>query len=66
MAGPERELLHRAVWEADASDLTALVIRYGQEAEVGLGEALFIPKGWWHSVKGVGSAVTASVNWWFR
>ena len=66
MAGPEREMLHRAVWEADASNLTALVIKYGQETEVGLGEALFIPKGWWHSVKGVGSAVTASVNWWFR
>ncbi|RMD44720.1 hypothetical protein DV735_g392, partial [Chaetothyriales sp. CBS 134920] len=29
-------------------------------------EALFIPKHWWHSVKGVGGGVTASANWWFR
>lgn len=66
MAGPERELLHRAVWHDDISDGMTLAIEYGQQVEVGLGEALFIPKGWWHSVKGVGSGITASANWWFR
>ncbi|KAJ4515254.1 hypothetical protein HRR86_009068 [Exophiala dermatitidis] len=40
--------------------------KYGFQVELGIGEALFIPKGWWHSVKGVGDGVTASVNWWFR
>ncbi|KIW10541.1 hypothetical protein PV08_11505 [Exophiala spinifera] len=39
---------------------------YGLETHLQLGDALFIPKGWWHSVKGVGHGVTASVNWWFR
>ena len=66
MAGPERELLHQAVWDDDNSDSGVVVREYGQQAEVGLGEALFIPKGWWHSVKGVGSGITASANWWFR
>ena len=65
MAGPERDLLHKAVWEDD-SEIANVVKMYGQEAEVGMGEALFIPKGWWHSVKGVGEGIVASVNWWFR
>jgi hypothetical protein len=67
MAGPEKELLHNAVWcQLEGHKLNAIVKNYGEEAEVGLGEALFIPKGWWHSVKGIGEGVTASVNWWFR
>lgn len=66
MAGPERELLHRAVWEKDSDECMSLTRHYGQEAEVALGEALFIPKGWWHSIKGVGQGITASANWWFR
>ena len=66
MAGPERELLHRTVWENDAGNNTTFIEKYGQQAEIGLGEALFIPKGWWHSVKGIGNGITASINWWFR
>ncbi|KAL2416049.1 hypothetical protein ABEF91_003313 [Exophiala dermatitidis] len=102
MAGPERVLLHDAVWgatteaqavasddaTATANDSTGNVSiasnanatnasfggnryanvlnKYGFQVELGIGEALFIPKGWWHSVKGVGDGVTASVNWWFR
>lgn len=66
MAGPERDLLHQEVWEDDREAWSTLTRRYGQQAEVGLGEALFIPKGWWHSVKGVGRGITASANWWFR
>lgn len=66
MAGPERELLHSAVWEDGLDELLELIQQYGQEAEVGLGQALFIPKSWWHSIKGIGEGITASVNWWFR
>ncbi|KAL2430462.1 hypothetical protein ABEF95_008222 [Exophiala dermatitidis] len=107
MAGPERVLLHDAVWGAapeaevvqdDNGTGTAnttptngdgdgngngngngtnaniasnnryanVLNKYGFQVELGIGEALFIPKGWWHSVKGVGDGVTASVNWWFR
>ncbi|PGH27100.1 hypothetical protein AJ80_01287 [Polytolypa hystricis UAMH7299] len=38
----------------------------GYEATLNAGDAMFIPLGWWHSIKGVGEGVTASVNWWFR
>ena len=32
------------------------------EAQLEGGDALFIPKGWWHSIKGTGEGVTASVS----
>jgi hypothetical protein len=59
MEGPERDALKEAIWGGSAT--TA-----GFEAVVTPGEALFIPKGWWHSIKSIGTDVTASVNWWFR
>lgn len=59
MEGPERDALEEAIWGASA-------ITAGFEAVVSPGEALFIPKGWWHSIKSMGTDVTASVNWWFR
>jgi hypothetical protein len=34
----------------------------GVEARLGPGDGLFIPKGWWHSIKGVGEGVNASVS----
>lgn len=39
-----------------------------QEARLEPGDALFIPKGWWHSVKTLFSdgRLNGSVNWWFR
>jgi hypothetical protein len=58
MEGPERDTLDEAVWGQCSSD--------GFEATVSPGDALFIPKGWWHSIKSQGTDVTASVNWWFR
>ncbi|RPA71890.1 Clavaminate synthase-like protein [Ascobolus immersus RN42] len=38
------------------------------EVEVKAGEGLFIPRGWWHSVRGGGNPLShnVSVNWWFR
>ena len=63
MYGPERELLHEMVWEdGEAHDAEMF------EARVGPGDALFIPMGWWHSVRseGEGGSLNASVNWWFR
>lgn len=32
----------------------------------GAGDAVFIPQGWWHAVRGRGRGLNASVNWWFR
>lgn len=64
MQGDERTLLERIIWrdeEAPASITTAVA-----EAVLDDGDGLFIPKGWWHSVKGVGSGIIGSANWWFR
>ncbi|KAI0416280.1 hypothetical protein F5X98DRAFT_185032 [Xylaria grammica] len=62
MDGPEREGLHRAIWISLDAD------REIWEAVLGPGDALFIPQGWWHSVRSVGheAALNASANWWFR
>ena len=64
MQGPERELLHEAVWST-AATLSESTL---QEAHLEPGDMLFIPKGWWHSVKSVyaDGRLNGSVNWWFR
>jgi hypothetical protein len=59
MEGPERDALHESVWGST-------VTKEWFEVTVHPGDALFIPKGWWHSIKSIGTDVTASVNWWFR
>ncbi|KAL1957132.1 hypothetical protein VTO42DRAFT_6275 [Malbranchea cinnamomea] len=38
----------------------------GYDVILNAGDGLFIPLGWWHSIKGVGEGITGSVNWWFR
>ncbi|PVH87172.1 Clavaminate synthase-like protein [Cadophora sp. DSE1049] len=63
MEGPEREALWEAVW-GDPDNTEGR--DGGFEAIVGPGDAVFIPKGWWHSFRSVGEGVTGSVNWWFR
>ncbi|KAJ5095210.1 hypothetical protein N7532_007501 [Penicillium argentinense] len=64
MQGEERALLDQMVWDVPVS--AGSESGTGFEAELGTGDGLFIPKGWWHSIKGLGEGVTASVNWWFR
>ncbi|KAL3455168.1 hypothetical protein BJX64DRAFT_272886 [Aspergillus heterothallicus] len=66
MQGRERALLEREVWSDSDARTGEGEGCEGFEAELEAGDGLFIPKGWWHSIKGVGMNVTASVNWWFR
>ncbi|KAL4939757.1 hypothetical protein BDV06DRAFT_198100 [Aspergillus oleicola] len=65
MQGQEKALLEQVVWSDSESKGLGRTID-GYEAELEAGDGLFIPKGWWHSIKGMGENVTASVNWWFR
>ncbi|KAF1956114.1 Clavaminate synthase-like protein, partial [Byssothecium circinans] len=63
MAGQEMERLESVVWGEDSSDNESVG---GVEATLDSGQALFIPRGWWHAVRGVGKGANASANWWFR
>ena len=65
MQGKEKALLEKLVWEDDddiEAEGTSTQKPFGFEASLGVGDALFIPKGFWHSVKGVGNGVTGSVR----
>ncbi|PBP22052.1 JmjC domain protein [Diplocarpon rosae] len=64
MEGLESEYTKEAVWGEDIAG--RISEGEGLETIVGPGDALFIPKGWWHSFMSLGNDVTASVNWWFR
>ena len=64
MKGDEKRLLEHHVWNNPS--VLDEAGEDGYEAHVGRGDGLFIPKGWWHSIKGVGEGITGSVNWWFR
>lgn len=79
MDGPERDLMFKAVWSRDGlrdrqaqqgmvAEDQGLYRSQMQEARLQPGDALFIPKGWWHSVASEGDSggLNASVNWWFR
>ena len=61
MQGRERVLLDEMVWGSPVS-AGGDGVGVGLEARLGDGVGLFIPKGWWHSIKGVGEGVTASVS----
>lgn len=63
MVGKEMEQLDQAVWNGGSEGMEAAG---GVEAILESGDALFIPLGWWHAVRGVGDGAVASVNWWFR
>jgi hypothetical protein len=62
MQGAEGQAWYDAVWgHHSAADMPEVVVRPT--------DALFVPKGWWHSVKSVRGKegrLNASVNWWFR
>lgn len=60
MQGQEAALLDKMVWGAQGSRTSES--GPGYEADLEVGDALFIPKGWWHSIRGVGDGVTASVS----
>ncbi|KAF9887590.1 hypothetical protein FE257_009803 [Aspergillus nanangensis] len=62
MQGQERTLLEQAVWNDEPEGVESMSRYEGYEASLQAGDGLFIPKGWWHSIKGVGSGVTASNN----
>lgn len=56
MQGLEKKALADEVW-GDGSHCA------GWQAELDAGDGLFIPKGWWHSVKGIGKGMTGSVRY---
>ena len=57
MVGEEMRRLEEAVWGDTGREV-------GWEARLVSGDGLFIPTGWWHSVKGVGEGITGSVSRW--
>ncbi|OLN95966.1 Lysine-specific demethylase 8 [Colletotrichum chlorophyti] len=61
MEGRERVVMNTAVWGMEGPEDII-------EARLNPGDALFIPTGWWHSVKSGhhDGRLNASVNWWFR
>lgn len=69
MGGAEREALERAVWDDDGvvEDGDEGLVDDMQQTVLRPGDSIFIPKGWWHSIRSNGAGVlNASVNWWFR
>lgn len=66
MVGLERDILEDFMWDDDSSRIEqdAPVIS-GLETSLQDGEGVFIPKGWWHSVRGMGErgdGINASVS----
>lgn len=57
MQSAEKDALEEAVWGEYANHDGA-----AYQAELNGGDALFIPKGWWHSVKGVSQGINGSVS----
>ena len=61
MKGREKRLLEDEIWNSPDG-----LSGQGYEVHVWGGDGVFIPTGWWHSVKGVDEGILGSVNWWFR
>lgn len=59
MQGGEMEGLETAVW-GDQEDVLEGI--EGWEVTVTSGDALYVPLGWWHAVRGVGEGANASVS----
>lgn len=60
MKGKEKALLEAQIWDNAIEYKDGRVSGY--EACLGPGDGVFIPKGWWHSVKGIGNGITGSVS----
>ena len=61
MKGEEKALLEAQIW--DDNPKSGHAIPFGYEVFLERGDGLYIPKGWWHSIKGVGNGITGSVRW---
>lgn len=61
MKGEEKALLEARIWD-DSDQHGKNVDSEGFEVRLGHGDGLYIPRSWWHSVKGIGNGVTASVG----
>lgn len=59
MEGKEKEALENMVW---TDSHNAPFHKDGFECQVDPGDGLFIPKGWWHSIRGIGQGMTGSVS----
>lgn len=57
MQGAEKEALEKEVWQSDAAHIDDCF-----ETELGSGDGLFIPKGYWHSVRSHGDGMVGSVR----
>lgn len=74
MEGPERDAMLKAVWWHDRPMSSDFEVNLAgpraemQETILDPGDALFIPKGWWHSIRSLltNGRLNGSVNWWFR
>lgn len=74
MHGPEKTALHDAIWAVKGDPRIGDRTIY--EARLGAGDAMYLPKGWWHSIKSAAAdaepglacdgELNCSVNWWFR
>jgi hypothetical protein len=58
LVGKEARLLEGWVWHESSAGQEI----EGYEAELESGDGLFIPKGWWHAVRGTGEGINASVS----
>ena len=60
MQGEEKEMLEARIWKEEHMDGSTGEVGY--QATLERGDGLFIPKGWWHSIKGVGNGINGSVS----
>lgn len=60
MNGKEGRWMEELIWADKPGGCR--IAPFGFEAHLAQGDGIFIPKGWWHSVKGSGRGITASVS----
>lgn len=61
MEGGEMEGLENVVWGESSGETDEEGVD-GVEAELGSGDGIYVPLGWWHAVRGVGTGANASVS----